>query len=421
MKSYRRFLAAAAVVFAVCILLTAVLTGQKQQYRDNILLNDIVQTVKAHMDAPEKAISQYDTDMLIFQSDGQLIAASAGAPAEIRTQQESVREGWLCLPVTEGRTYLGCVAVPDPLLNTYSRMRKQLLLTASAVCGFVFLLLVGIGLYLRRRIVKPFCNMQRFAVRIAQGDLDDPLLMEQDNLFGSFTESFDIMREALRESRGREAALKQREKELAASLSHDIKTPVTGIRLICELLAVRTDDPYLRGKISDIDRKAEQIHVLADDLLTASLNELGEMQLHCQDSPSSVVQTLLKEHDSRGLVRAEAIPECLICADTGRLSQVIGNIISNSYKYAGTPIDVHYAFSGGYLAMEIADHGSGISEEELTHITEKYYRGKSNSAGKDGSGLGLYIANELMQRMGGMLKCESRGGFSVTLLIPLSR
>lgn len=71
--------------------------------------------------------------------------------------------------------------------------------------------------------------------------------------------------------------------------------------------------------------------------------------------------------------------------------------------------------------MEIADHGSGISEEELTHITEKYYRGKSNSAGKDGSGLGLYIANELMQRMGGMLKCESRGGFSVTLLIPLSR
>ena len=262
--------------------------------------------------------------------------------------------------------------------------------------------------------------MQKFAGRIAQGDLDDPLMMEQDNLFGSFTESFDIMREELRESRRREEALRQREKELAASLSHDIKTPVTGIRLICELLAVRTDDTYLRGKIADIDRKAEQIHVLADDLLTSALDELGEMHLHCQDTPSSVLETLLKEHDTRGLVRTEAVPECLISADVSRLSQVIGNLISNSYKYADTPIDVRYAFCSGFLSMEIADHGSGIPEEELSLITTKYYRGKDNAAGKDGSGLGLYIASELMQRMGGALRCENRSGLAVTLLIPLS-
>lgn len=423
MKSYRRFLAAAAAVMLLCILLTVSGTAQAgMQRRDMLLLNDIAETVRENLSSPEQLEGRFDTELLVFRSGGARIYASAGVPDSLRTESDAVREGWLCIALTDEGNYLGSVAVPDPAAAQFLQMRRQIILTVAVICGILFLLLTGIGLYLRQRIVQPFQRMNRFAERIAQGDLDDPLLMEQGNLFGRFTEGFDIMREALRESRMREEALRQRERELAASLGHDIKTPVTGIKVICELLNVKTEDEYTRRKLCQISEKAEQIHILADDLLHASLEELGEMQVHCTNVPSAVLDTLIPEHDPRGLVRMQNAPECLIFIDQGRLSQVIGNIISNSYKYADTPIGLAYAFSGDYLTLAVSDHGGGVPEEELPQITAKYYRGQQNASGRDGSGLGLYIAEQLMQRMGGGLRCENRGGgLTVTLLIPLTQ
>ena len=83
-----------------------------------------------------------------------------------------------------------------------------------------------------------------------------------------------------------------------------------------------------------------------------------------------------------------------------------GNIISNSYKYANTPIQIQYAYEEHFLSMAISDQGSGIPEAELSKITQKYYRGK-NAAGKEGSGLGLYISGVLMQKMQGELLCTA--------------
>jgi len=108
-------------------------------------------------------------------------------------------------------------------------------------------------------------------------------------------------------------------------------------------------------------------------------------------------------------------------SDRSRLSQVVANIISNSYKYAGTPIDVRFAFAGDFLTVTFADQGGGVPEEELEQITQKYYRGRENAAGKEGSGLGLYISRILMEKMQGELSCSCpEGGFAVTLSLPLS-
>ena len=112
----------------------------------------------------------------------------------------------------------------------------------------------------------------------------------------------------------------------------------------------------------------------------------------------------------------------IIKIDGRRMSQVIGNIIANSYKYAGTKIDVSYRIADAYLEMKLHDHGPGVPADELDLLTNKFYRGKDwvNSK-EEGSGLGLYIARTLMEKMDGELVLESNGdGFCVTLLIPLS-
>lgn len=423
MRNYRRFLvliAAAAITFFLVIF--GSLDPHNKQQRNTVMLNDIVQTVKENLDHPEKLDETLkDTEMIFFSGTGDRIYTAGQVPESIHTVNDAVRDGYLCMAVTDGVTFLGTVAVPDPVLEEYNKKQNTLIMTALATMAFFMILLIVSGIFIRIRIIGPFRHMQKFADHIAQGNLDEPLLIEKHNIFGSFTESFDLMREELRAARTREDEIKLREKELTASLSHDIKTPVTGIKLICELLMCKTDDAYIKEKINNINRKAEQIHILADDMLTSTLDELGEMRVNCRDVSSEVLHSLIEEHDTCKLVRETAVPDCLIHTDTGRLSQVIGNIISNSYKYAGTDIIISYSFQDNYLSMEIADSGGGVPEDEADLLTVKYYRGKNNSEGRDGSGLGLYISNELMKRMNGNLSCSNKKeGLAVTLLIPLS-
>ncbi len=104
------------------------------------------------------------------------------------------------------------------------------------------------------------------------------------------------------------------------------------------------------------------------------------------------------------------------------MAQVIGNIISNSEKYAGTPIDVEYALTDGFLEMRISDTGPGVPPDETELVTNKFYRGRQwKESGTAGNGLGLYIARTLMELMGGKLVIEKpEKGFCAVLMIPLA-
>ncbi len=424
MKAYSRVLL---IVAAIWLSAMAVFVGMTQSYRstntDPVFVNDMVQTVKKHWgDFETFDGSTFAEEMLIFDSGDFIVYSTAGKElAEVRSTEEAMQRGCLCLAVAQDSRFLGTVVIPDPDKQHYDLVRQRLGM-AAVLMSLVFLLTGALyGIYVRRTIIVPFRKMERFAENVANGELNEPLMLEQNNLFGAFTASFDIMREELLESRRREEALKIKEKELVASLSHDLKTPLTGIKLLCELLKVKVQDEYVSGKISSIHQKAQQMDILISDLLASTLDDLGKMTVDCCDEPSGLLHELLKAHDTKGLVHEAAVPECLICTDRSRLSQVIGNLISNSYKYAGTKIDASCRIKDNYLELSLQDYGGGVPEEELPLLTNKFYRGKSNSAGKDGSGLGLYIASELMARMNGELLCSSRnGGFCATLLIPLS-
>ena len=171
-----------------------------------------------------------------------------------------------------------------------------------------------------------------------------------------------------------------------------------------------------------IRQKAEQIDALVSDLFTTTLDDLGEFKVTVNDEDSSVITSLVESYDNKKLVNTEEIPKVVLSIDKNRMGQVVGNIISNSYKYADTKIDISYRLSEGYLEMEIKDHGPGVPSAELDLITNKFYRGKDwQETDKDGNGLGLYIAKTLMQKMNGDLVAESDGaGLSITLIIPLS-
>ena len=429
MNEFKNFLTAQALVIIglITALFITVFCFMNRE-PDVIAANNYIQTVKENWDnlsvLQDRAL---ETDILVLDLHDRIVYTSSEEVFDgITSPLDAMKKNMLTFAVNDEEQFLGTIIMPDPSKIRFDHALIKLFLVAVCLMAILLLSYAAFFFYINRNIIKPFQRMKKCAALIAQGKLDEPLFMERSNIFGLFTESFDTMREELKASKDRELALMLKEKELVASLSHDLKTPVTGIKLICELLEAKLEDEYIKGKIAAIDHKTEEIFVLLNNLLSSALEDLTEMQVSLSEMTSDLLGKLLDEHDPRKKITAKEVPGCILIVDKNRLSQVIGNIISNSYKYADTQIDVTYRFYDNqnqekFLEMKISDHGEGVSPDELPLLTNKFYRGKNNAAQKEGSGLGLYISKELMKKMNGQLICQSdMEGFSVTLLIPLA-
>lgn len=426
MKKYYKILVTVLVVYIIAVAIAAVISYKSPvafSVNEEIVLklNDIAYDCAENWDSLSSLdASAYDVDFIVLDQNNAVRFDSRPAGGESVTIEKAVKSRYPYKYIIRDNSVAGAVIVLDDNLDTYRTLRMSFII-GFAVCGF--LIVAGgliYGIYVNKNIVVPFKRMEQFAGKIAEGNLNEPLLIEENNMFGSFTESFDIMREELDASRKREVALQVKEKELVASLSHDLKTPITGIKLTAELL--KATHPDITDKLDNIYKKADEIDVLVTDLFASTLDDLGEFRVNCREESSSVIGEIVAKYDDKGLVRSQDIPGVIINIDAKRLSQVIGNIIYNSYKYANTDINIDYSISEGFLEMRIKDHGPGVPSEELDLITNKFYRGKSETvASSEGSGLGLYIARMLMEKMDGELIPSSDGdGLCILLLIPLA-
>ena len=269
--------------------------------------------------------------------------------------------------------------------------------------------------------VRPFNKLKFFAANVSKGNFDIPLNMTKHNYFGAFTESFDRMREELKLSNEREAAANRSKQELVAELSHDIKTPVATIKATCEVMELKYKDGDIKDKVDVIKSKADSVEHLVDNLLRASLEEIDELKVNAREESSLIIDEMISDLRFYGTIKQNgSVPECLILADRLRLEQVIDNIAGNSFKYAGTELEIEYKADGQNVHVIFSDRGPGVPEEELMMLTSKFYRGSAASeSGKDGSGLGLYLASRFMEKMGGGLEILNRegGGLTVEIVI----
>ena len=428
MKGYCRFIALIVLLLAAGLFAVVKLTGTddfSQNNDDVLLLNEIAHKMVLDDKPPENIAPE--REYVILDINGNVIYDNRSHRSEAITVETAMQRRYPYTYITENNQITGSVVLTDSN-KRFDRLRTNII-TVYCVCGF---LLIGaaavLGVYIRKAIIRPFAKMKDFASYVAAGDLDRPLEMDKGNMFGAFSESFDIMREELKASRARELSLQKKERELIASLSHDLKTPVTGIKLTSELMAAIffqnegqeitvTED--MTGKMNNICKRADEIGVLVGDLFSSTLEDLGEFKVECSDENSAVIAEIVSKYDDRGLVRISEIPQVIVHIDKLRLSQVIGNIIFNSYKYAGTSIEISFRLDESFLEVSISDSGPGVPEDEIELITNKFYRGREHGD-KEGSGLGLYIARILMDKMGGELSVRSENGLCVTLLIPIS-
>ncbi|MCL2248176.1 MAG: ATP-binding protein [Oscillospiraceae bacterium] len=300
-----------------------------------------------------------------------------------------------------------------------ARRNRELVLQIFMLALILSFILIGILLYLyyKHKILTPFRNLQSFAGSVAAGNLDVPLTMDRDNIFGAFTESFDLMREELRTAKENEIKADRSKKELVASLAHDVTTPVASVRSAIDILRLKAQSENEINLLDAANKKLEQIDTLITDLFHSTLEELQELKVTPAEISSVEVSELIIQADYEKRIKPFSIPDCIIKADGLRLQQVFDNIIKNSYKYAGTDIVVNSIIDEEHLFIEIQDFGAGVSEKELPLITGKFYRGK-NIEKTDGYGLGLYLSKYFMEQMqGGIYPENCDNGFMIVLTL----
>ncbi|MBQ7616335.1 MAG: HAMP domain-containing histidine kinase, partial [Butyrivibrio sp.] len=302
--------------------------------------------------------------------------------------------------------------------------------------------------YMYTVFLKPIEELKDFATDIAKGDLDKPLPIRRTNMFGSFVEGFDLMREQLKLSIDRERTSEIARKELIQGLSHDIKTPLAVINATCEVLdlkysrklkelssAPQTQDQSERlsecsdtlDKIKTISTKAGTVSSLLNDVMHASLEDMEKISINVTEESSVLIEERIKNLTSFGnIILTNHIHPCLVYMDRQRMEQVIDNIIGNSAKYAGTDITVSFSVtddipqengkSESFIKIRIRDNGPGVDKDDLPLIAEKYYRGK-NASDKSGYGLGMYLCKMYMNKQGGGMEYYNDGGFVVELVL----
>ena len=393
---------------------------------DTVVYNDIARSLGETWESLNSGNLpglKYHLDYAVLDLDGNLHAETK---TDLDTSiSAAIRHRDTILDVVSRGSVVGNVIIMNSTARDLEQQRLTLVIAGLFLLLIPLLFCAGFAFYLHRRVVEPFKQLDSFAQRVAAGNLDIPLEMDKQNIFGPFTESFDLMRSELANARSNENLANQSKKELVASLSHDIKTPVASIQAITELMLLRETDADKLKQLDTISEKTKQITGLVNNLFNASLQELQKLKVIPREEDSVILSQLLRGADYSGRAEIPDAPPCLLNIDRLRLSQVFDNIFNNSYKYAGTAMEVRYDFSGEYLAVKIVDFGPGVPAEILPLISNKFYRGE-NAQGISGSGLGLYLARYFVEQMGGGFHYENhiengiRCGFAVRVELPLA-
>ena len=298
--------------------------------------------------------------------------------------------------------------------------------------SWVFLLIAAIILILlpfpiSRGITKPIKQLSEASKKIAKGELGYQTKVRSSGEIGRLADSFNYMSRTL-------AELNNARRELIADISHELRSPLSRIQTDAEILL---DRDLLKEKrdlhLKAICEEVKHLDHLIGDLFEISKMELKKAELNfepakLQDIVNSEIakisSTLKEKVISIETNISQTIP--IIKIDKRRISQVIGNLLSNALRYTpeGGKIIIGSKENGDFVEIFVEDNGIGISKEELPKIFERFYRvDKSRTRETGGTGLGLAIAKQIVEAHGGKIFAESElnSGTTITFTLPLQK
>lgn len=226
--------------------------------------------------------------------------------------------------------------------------------------------------------------------------------------------------------------LESARQEFVANVSHELRTPLSLIKGYVEtLIDGARDNPEVATKfLHTIDRNAERLRLLIEDLLTISELESGRATLNLQavalaPVAAKVLEDFKTRAEAKEIKLLNQAPDIALGADSDRLEQVLGNLVDNAIKYGrikGSVTVGGRALDGGEVEVFVQDDGPGIPAGSLDRVFERFYRvDKARSRDQGGTGLGLAIVKHLVQSHGGRVWATSEPGRGATFYFTLAQ
>jgi signal transduction histidine kinase len=357
-----------------------------------------------------------------YESRPEIQSALRGRPVQVQRHSRTLGQEILAtaVPIIREGHPVGAVRVTQSVAAVNSAVRR-----VFVGLGLLALVVLTLGLLagavIAAQVVRPIRRLEEVARRVAGGDLRARAIPEGSREQVSLARSFNDMTERM-------ARLLRAQREFVADASHQLRTPLTGLRLRLEAAKARDAGDPAAGPTDEIDAAIAEVDRLSgtvDELLV--LSGTGERQLSpatvdLHDLAASAVARWRGQAVDSGIVldqRSEP-GDSLAWAAGPDLERALDALVENALHYAPSGTTVTVLDAPGRI--EVHDRGPGIADDERELVFERFHRGRAGRTGPSGSGLGLSIARELMRAWAGDVTVARRsgGGTVATLSVPRS-
>jgi signal transduction histidine kinase len=321
----------------------------------------------------------------------------------------------VAVPVASGANIYGAVRMTvfnDDVEEQVTRMWLSL--------GLVVIIAVGatavVAFAVARSVTRPIARLGATAELIAEGDLSARAgIAEAPPELADLATTFDDMAE-------RVETLVASQRAFVADASHQLRTPLTALRLRLENIQAEASDEELEA-FDDVTVEVERLSLLIDQLLELSREgSATTVPIDVDDIVSqrfSLWEPVAREHSITFKMNIDHEPPCDAVALPGSLEQILDNLIDNALRYTPDGCSVAVSTSPddkGRCRIEVADSGPGVADEDLDRIFDRFWRGDSD---QPGTGLGLAIVAHLTNRSGGTITATNApgGGLSVIVIL----
>jgi two-component system sensor histidine kinase KdpD len=281
-------------------------------------------------------------------------------------------------------------------------------------------------------VILPFNKLSGFAERVALGDLETPLEYDRGSYFGKFSWAFDSMRSEILKARACEREAIENNKTVIASLSHDIKTPLTmiqgGSNFLYESFG-QLEEEEKKGIIKDIYDESCDLSEFVNNLLDMTrLDEENVKRNKVKEAVDDILfevnEKVKKRLGNKKLIIHNSDEMVFVYADVSLLTQVFVNLIDNAIKHTknNTVIEVDYQKKENEILFKVKDNGGGIKPEKIEHIFENFYSITANQDRKRNHGLGLGICKTIIEAHEGKIWAynNEEGGVTFEFTLPLT-
>ena len=337
---------------------------------------------------------------------------------------------------TSGTQYRAqAVSVPGGILITASPMTPVIATLGSVVhvelvvSLVVMLTAVLVALAVVRLGLRPLDDMTETAGAIAAGDMTRRIRWTDEHTeVGRLGQALNGMLSQIEAAFSQRKSSEARLRRFAADASHELRTPLTSIRGYAELLrkGAITDEDGRRRAATRIEHEAARLGVMVDDLLLlARLDQGRPLEREAVDLRQIVTEAVedFRVVQPERTIDLDVNGPVLVLGDSGRLRQIVDNLVRNAIVHTPVSAAVHVAVhregdDGEQAVMTVADEGPGLEPDQVSQVFDRFYRSSAARTG-EGSGLGLSIVAAIAKAHGGEAKAESEPGRGARFTVQL--